>query len=289
MLEMLTTSLRIGVSHTGVALLKTEHWPRPRTRFIAELPLAKGFSDFPTQLAALLQSLPKPGVRTGTAVTVVLADDLLRYFMVTPPANAASVRDCRVAAMMRFQMLYDETPSQWDLNGDWDARQAFLACAVPLSLIDMLRSGLRQTRLCVLAILPQFVAVANRARKNLPSGSWLAVLHESSLTLGASDGGRLCAVRRMPLSASDGIPDNVLAEQVEREALRLGLAMPKQVALHTSHPDHWAAQQIGDLSLHRLNARAEFERDGITSANAALAWTGLHAPARPVARAGVQA
>jgi hypothetical protein len=47
------------------------------------------------------------------AVTVVLADDLVRLWQVTPPPGAAAWPTSKAAAALRFQRLFGEAPAGW--------------------------------------------------------------------------------------------------------------------------------------------------------------------------------
>ncbi|MDC6127613.1 Lrp/AsnC family transcriptional regulator, partial [Burkholderia gladioli] len=58
------------------------------------------------------------------------ADELARYFIVTPADNSRRLQDLRAAAEVRLQMLYGDDPVRWQILADWQAAEPFLACAV---------------------------------------------------------------------------------------------------------------------------------------------------------------
>jgi hypothetical protein len=190
------------------------------------------------------------------AVHATIADDLVRYFIVTPPANGASMQDLRAAASVRFQMLYGEPLSDWHLAADWQAAAPFLACAVAQRLHAALQVGVTAQRGCLASVTPEFVAAWNRSRRPLGADAWLATLRHGALTLGLvarARKPRLAAVRTLVMP--DALPSMAwLREQIARAALLDNLPAPSALHIHGKPFDAWqtqaAASNDAGLTVH---------------------------------------
>ena len=266
--------LRVGLSKSGVTLLQTSGWLRLQRQVLAECALSKEESSSPELIAAKLRSLLDAAYGARLPVRVVLSDDWVRRWMVTPPQNATRLADCMSAAAARFQALFGEAPSDWQLTADWDTRRPFLACAMPLWLLAVLRQVAREYRLVLLEVAPQFVVAWNRWRAQLTEVAWFGVIHGKVLTLAAPSQRGLGAVHGVTL------PDEVLHDQsrlpqiVAREALRLNLAMPSEIRLCGQIPAHWVMQEIDSLAFARLDQPWLYDALPL-SAGMSLAVTGL--------------
>lgn len=204
---------RIGVSTQRVTVLAAA-WPFGRRRkLIGEHAVQSAASPLQEAVASLR--------RCGSRAHVILADAWVRYFMVTPPDAARRLDDCRAAAALRFTQLHEDTPDGWEIRADWRADRPFLACALPVALLDHLQRAAADAGLTLLSVRPQFIAAFNGGRPRERSDSWLAVAHDHRLTLGAMHEGRLRAVRSLPLPET-----RLLSEVLRREALRLRVPVP---------------------------------------------------------------
>lgn len=269
-------SLRIGLSRTGITLLKTSGLLRSQTSVLANAALAEEASTAPERLGAQLHDMLVATNCARLATTIILSDDWVRLLMVTPPQNAGSVQDCRAAADMRFQALYGEPVSAWALEADWDARHAFLACAIPQPLLDMLRQTADMNRLTLISIAPQFVIMWNHWRRELQANAWFGVAQDDRLTLGAVDRQRLCAVRSVAVPHGAWQEKQWLPEHLVREALRLNLPVPSHIQLCGSVPGQWVTQTMGALTCTRLDAgQSPTESGSITTAGGRLASSGM--------------
>jgi len=228
--------LRIGVAANGLSLVKTG-------RLFGSAPLA--LSEQPLDLFA--PDALAPGLRmlfsdlplAGWPVTVVLADELLRLWQVTPPPGATRVADLEAAAALRFQHLFGAAPLEWRISADWDARRPFLAAAAPNTLLDGLTAAAREHRFHLVEVTPQFVAALNRWRRARRFGAWFGQVAGGVLTLAAYEGRALAAVRTAVLPA--GADRDWLESHVAREALRVGVARPERVQLCGAAPASWAS------------------------------------------------
>ncbi|GAB7545368.1 hypothetical protein [Cupriavidus sp. 8B] len=265
-MNKLQTTLRIGLSSTYVALVRSHGWLRPRRHLLMDRPLDAGSA--PHALQGLRTALADTGCARMDA-TVVLGNEWVRLFMVTPPHNAERLRDCHAAMTMRFQQLYGEPPSDWHVRADWDAQHPFLACAVPQALLDGLQQAVADHRLALVAIQPQFIAAWNRWRHAVAAHTWFGVVDAQALSLGVIDQGRLAEVRRLPLPPAALDDPAWLSTQLAREALRQTMPAPDRVCLCGWVPEPWLAPQDGAPACVRLDGAA-----AQASAGAELALTG---------------
>lgn len=241
-------ALRLGVARGGLALVQTSRWGGTPLSLLAEAPLAPGALDTPAGIEdALAQVL---GGAAGWPLAIVLADELVRMWHVTPPRLSTRLADLEAAAALRFQLLYGEPAAHWSLCAGWDPVQPFLAAAMPRALLGALGQGAAAHQAPLVEIVPQFVAVLNRWRGALRPGAWFGLLHDDVLTLGARAGNALVAVRAAALP--EGAGAGWLAEHLAREALRLNLPAPERVQLWGSVPPGWLAADA--IACSRLGA-----------------------------------
>jgi hypothetical protein len=250
-------SLRVGISRRTITLSRVERrWRGQSTTTLADVRLADdgegrsatAHDSLSVGLNAALKTAECRRMRTH----VVLADELVRYFMVTPPTNAGSLRDCRAAAQMRFQTLYGEPATAWRIEADWDAREPFLACAMPANLLSALHAVAAEHRLDLVEMLPQFVAEWNRWHRKLPGDAWLGVVHERGMTIGAIHEGRLRAVRTLDTTPQDLIATR-MHDMLAREALLLNLPTPARLQLAGAALDGVAMEPAGAMTFEKLD------------------------------------
>jgi hypothetical protein len=210
----------------------------------------------PDALAAQIADALEEAGAKGLPVHVTLGDELVRYFIVTPPGNSARRQDLRAAAAVRFQVLYGEAASGWQLVADWQAETPFLACAVSQTVCVALQQAVAAQKACLVSVTPDFVAAWNHSRRALSANAWLATLGESALTLGLvadATRPRLAAVRTLALPKTTP-PMAWLREQVARAALLDDLAAPSVLHIHGAPLDAWqdsaTATDVAGLTLH---------------------------------------
>jgi hypothetical protein len=272
MRRRLGQGLRVGVSGAGLALLKTSRWFGAPATLLAEQRFADAVvPDAAAMGDALGELLAAAGGARGP-LRIVLADDLVRIWRVTPAPGSARLADLEAAAAVRFHALYGEPLTEWVVTAGWDAGAPFLAAAMPRALRAALEQAAAAQRVPVIEIVPQFIAGWNRWRGALAPGAWYGQLHDGVLTLGVTADARLCALRSVVVPADAG--RDWLVAHVAREALRLDVAPPAQLQLSGPVPAHWrggvaaAGLVCGALSVARAPA---------WSACAELAATGSRA------------
>lgn len=191
---------------------------------------------------------------TKLPTKMTLADEWLRFFMVAPPSNAASLEDCRAAVEMRFQTLYGESTAGWSIQADWTARHPFLTCALPIAVADGLRRLARDHQLALIEIKPHFIAAWNRWHRQMRGDTWFGVATSKSLTLSIVNHRRLSAIRTVAIPDGAWTNPRWLPEQLAREALRLNVPTPSQVHLCGNIPDDWDSHDSDRVACHRLDA-----------------------------------
>jgi hypothetical protein len=268
--------LRIGLSRTGVALLQSSGWLRRRTDLVADAALSEDDFTSTECLATRLSALIAEAKCSSLPATVILANDLVRLFMVTPPNNAMRLQDCRSAAEMRFRSLYGDTVADWQLQADWNNDEPFLACAIPNLLLTALTQLAKERDLTCIEIVPQFIAVWNRWRDGLNGNAWFGVANGNLLTLGAITAQRLSAVRTTAVPVDGWSEQNWLPDYLGRESLRLNLPMPQQLRICGDVPGHWTSQNFGSLACVRLDAAQRSLGNASASSTVMLAHSGAH-------------
>ena len=240
---LLGARVHLGLSENGMAVVRTGSGWRAQSTLLADQPLADNADQEPQRLAAQCAAILADAGCAGLPLCITLGDEWVRLFMVAPPQNASSLTDLQAAAAMRFQALYGESPSAWQLEADWNAGNPFLVCAMPIPLLAALRRIAADNKLPLLSIQPQFVAAWNRYCRALPADCWFGVVQERRLTLGvvaSTPKRRLEAVRTIAISANDHDP-RWLQDQLARVGLQLNLPTPGQLQLVGNQRQYWSA------------------------------------------------
>ena len=239
--------LRLGVARGGFALLRTSRWRGAPATLLAEHALAPGAELGPDAVRQAMRALFDGAGLAGWPLSVVLADDLVRMWHVTPPAASTRLADLEAAAALRFQLLYGESAAAWQVSAGWDPDRPFLAAAIPRALLAALGDGAAAHKLPLVEAMPQFVAAFNRWSGAHRPGAWFGVVHDKVLTLGACEGGALAAVRAE--AVPEGADASWLAAHLAREALRLNLPAPGRLQLCASVPPAWLESAALECSL----------------------------------------
>ncbi|MYN20906.1 hypothetical protein GTP81_29645 [Rugamonas sp. FT107W] len=235
-------SLRIGVSGFAVSLLRVSRWRGEPVTVLAEHAFAPSGEHPFDAIANALRALLGEQEAGGWPVSIVLADDLTRLWRVVPPPDAARLADIEAAAGFRFQSLYGESPSAWQISGDWSATQPFFAAAVPRALLAVLGKVAEEFKLHIVGIEPHFITAYNRWRRGLKPGAWFGLVHDHLLTLAAveADGKSIRAIRALPIPAGQGADQYWLGQTLKREALLLDMEAPELLQVCGAAPAAWS-------------------------------------------------
>jgi hypothetical protein len=272
--------LRIGLSKTGASVVRTSGWLQTNSEVLAEWAGSEEESTSPEIVINKLGVLLKDLDCSRSPARIVLSDTWVRRWMVVPPHNAISLADCQAAASARFQALFGDAMSDWHLAADWDARQPFLACALPRSLLAALQQVASEHRLVLLEVAPQFVVAWNRWRNDLHAGVWFGVLHHKVLTFAVLGQNGLEVTRDVTLPDEAMRDQHRVPEILAREALRLNVPMPPEIRLCGQIPAHWVMQKIGNMTFVRLDQNQPVNGSQPAGASpspgVSLAYTGMH-------------
>jgi hypothetical protein len=247
MLERLSTRLNLALSRHSMSLVETAGWVRPRGKVIG-LHVSQAECSGLAHVGDGLGELLNKSGQKGRPVHVLVADELVRFWMVEPPKNATRLADYEAAAAMRFQTLFDEPADDWQISASIDVGGAYLACAVPRALLDQVIQALARRQMPLASMAPEFVALWNCWRRDLKSGAWLGVWRGNSLSLGISRGNALGAVRQMAVPVEAAQDAGWIHTQVLREALRLDVPMPSRLSMCGEPPRAWVSGSTTPLA-----------------------------------------
>lgn len=264
---LLSPPMRIGISKENIAVFHqnaVSHSKSKRSAQIADYPLTDQAQENPKQLGKEFESILHESGCRHRSVELILSDDSVRLFLATPPINAGSLRDCRAAAMMRFQTLYGEPAENWQVEGDWDAYSPFLVCAIPKPLLSALKEAAANARCQLTSIAPHFIVTWNQSRQQLRAGAWLGILQGQRFSLAATAKRRIAAIRSTSVSP---LPVNQewLATYVQREALRLNLPMPELIQVCGLPGDLSSGNPTTGMQFEKLTNKFDNSRNAATS------------------------
>lgn len=254
--------LHLSLGRHGVSLDHRPHGFAAHTVPLHAQALPQGDADVAALIPALMTALDPAlagGRWAGAPLVVTVADEWVRLFLATPPANPSGMRDLRAVAALRFHTLYGDDPSAWRLALDPALDRPFLVCALPQALEGALRALAAAHRLRLVSVAPLFVRAWNALHTRLAGAAWLGVVRDDALTLGCvapppgggkgggkSGGkgyGRLVAVHRVDVPV--GADGAWLRHQAHAAALRHGLDDPSALHLMGSPRPGWAGPAVG--------------------------------------------
>jgi hypothetical protein len=244
--------LQIDIAPAEIAAWQSIGLNRRNWSVLHKQSLSIGDLTSPTLLEAQLRAVLTAIRAEKKNISITLADDLVRMWIVTPPINATSLDDCEAAAVLRFQTLFGEAAHAWHISADWDARRPFLACAAERSLLDRIHAVCADFKLSVQKISPHFVTTWNRYRKAMQPGAWFGILQNDVLKIGALDQGRLVAVRMTTATYEVYQKKSWLEQHVQREALLFNLTPPKKLQICGTVPPQWQKNDAGQLHCYPL-------------------------------------
>jgi hypothetical protein len=270
MLKRFGQSLRIGITRDSVTVLRISRWHGPAVTVLSEQKYTAGDSYTPEQLSlGLQQSLQGIGANK-LPTTIVLADDLVRLWQVSPPQGSTRIADIQAAAAMRFLALFGEPIDDWQMSADWQVHRSFFAAAMPHSILKALTQQAHEHQLDMVEIAPQFVLAWNRWSAKLTPGAWFASISDQVLSVALIEKSNICALHSIlvPAEASH----EWLQAYLAKLGLLLNVAVPKHLQICGKFCPNWE-QETAALNCSRLDQ----ERRGMPaySAGVELALTGV--------------
>lgn len=85
-------------------------------------------------------------------LNITLGSALSKGFTFKPPAGLRSLRELRAIATGRFEQLFGESASDWELAGDWDVRDPIPVCAFRKTWIAALQGMARDLDLTLTSL-----------------------------------------------------------------------------------------------------------------------------------------
>ncbi len=141
--------------------------PAPALALARPDPGGKPVSVVETGNAASLQALLAGGSRKPTHVRCSVAGGCSRWWSVDVPQQAASLREVRQYAALKFEELFGEPADTWVIRADWRLDAASVCCAVPRVLIDACNEFAASNSLRVVDVRPAELRLLERL-KTLP-------------------------------------------------------------------------------------------------------------------------
>jgi len=209
---------QLGIAADHLALL---HVGANRTQdksLLAEMPFSASFKQPQTMLEAVEQLFTSHSL-AGSRVEVIIADAWARYWLVDPPTNVASLAELKTCCEARFEHLFGDAVTDWQVIADWQAANTFLAAAIPAWLLNGLMNVCRQHDVKLGSCVPLFIQYWNHLNSRLPTDLWLCTEHAGTLILALVLNGRLRTIRT--LTAPHKLTDSELLATIERESLRV--------------------------------------------------------------------
>ncbi len=190
----------LAIGADSVALLQVRE-------AIGKARVAKFNSDDPDSLSDAIQSLTGKGA--SAPVDVILADEVVKFFVVDPPVGLTRFSDLETVCSVRFEELFGLDAVDWRISADWHARRRFMASAAPRRLLAAIHAGEHRVR----RVEPAFVGSYN-SLASTESVQWCVCRYPISVTAASFDGSALQLVRSAMLEA-----DEPVLQWVQREAL----------------------------------------------------------------------
>ncbi len=188
----------------------------------------------------------------GRACRIVLADEWARYFIVTPASNTQSLLDCQASAQMRFQALFGETPSGWQIQAKWHASKAFLACALPQALLEMLHRLCFEAGRSIISLQTDLLACCSQFAGSLGNNNWLLHFSRQQVQIVVLHVGQVQALQSVFVDADFWQAPTSLQTLVQREALRLQLPLPPCLLLAGQYSRQWQTQIVKQVEVRAL-------------------------------------
>ena len=232
-------TLRIGLEPDRAAFVRVRTGRKRQA--IAHETVSWALNPQAPDLKVLLAKFAEPEFKTRD-VHIVLADALVRYFVVERPSGIKNRSELIDVIAGRFEEQFGLPAADWTISADLAPGSRFhLACASPKTLIDALRSACMSSRARLRGITPYMVSEFNSHRRALPKRDfWFAATTADSASLCYRGKRDWRAARYHPLGAS---PLDHLPIIAARDALREGL--PEGASIQctgvVAHPIHSGA------------------------------------------------
>ena len=216
--------LRISLCAETLVLAPYERGLRPGKGAASVTPVQSNPND--PEWRAALDALPAALADfAGRDVSVVLADQFVRYVLLPWNAALKSAEQWLALARHRLDAVHGAAAAGWEVKLTETAPSGpRLACALDRELLAELSARLAAANVRLVSVQPFLVAAFNRIRRTIGNGScWLVVEEPRRLTLAFVQHGVWAAVRSRRTDAGWRA---TLPELIQRESAFLALSEP---------------------------------------------------------------
>lgn len=185
MSRFLPDDLFVGVEKQRLSFVRRSRGFKQCIVATFEVALPADFWETP-DINSIGRSLPSE-LCTGVRASIVIADRMVRYFLVDRPQGARSPEEIELTAALRFEELFGVDAEHWQIQLDlhpWACN--FLACALQRTHMALLQELFTSLRIPLLHISPFGAAQWNRHGRKLRASNvcFVALSAESAwLTL----------------------------------------------------------------------------------------------------------
>lgn len=257
MLDRLQQRLCLVLTPAHVYLVKSFAWPRSSGSLLGTWQVSQDTAPSFTHLEGALEQAMKAAAAHASGVQVYLSDPLTRWWLVDVPAKATQCKDLEAAAAMRFQQLFDESSTDWEISCSFESQGSFMACAVPRPLHQLLTHVTHRHRMTAVSMQPEFVAVWNKWCVHIKPGEWLVMLRPQSVSLVVANARGIAAVRQIRWLPAFALEADWLQQQAKQEALRLHAPLPTRLHVCGKHPSTWLKSTADAIPCHILGAQSD--------------------------------
>ena len=240
------SQLRIALTPTSVALVRTEGWLRQQVTGTQTFRLEAQAGSRPWEAAvdALARALPLFG-RKGERVTVVLSNHFCHYLMLAALPTLASEEEDMAFARHSFREIFGETMEPWTIRVSGDSpAQPRLAAALDTPMLLALQRCVREAGLKLVSVQPYLMTAFN---------AWAGTLSHAPVWLALFEPGRLC----IALCTRDGVRSVRAAPATDAWRIELPLLMQREANLQALDGDNLPE---GCLVFHPEQAMASMVR-----------------------------
>lgn len=288
MSRSLRESTPVGVGAHAICVRRPDgsllHRPMASTSAMNDADRARRFVD---SLEAIETEL---GSKLPVARRFVVADGLVRYWMMSAPAGVSSLRELKTVAEARSRQLFGAAHA-WHVAADWAVGRPFLCAALPGWLVAGAQAhggdGVQMD-----AMLARLLS-SGRPGVGIDAG-WICVTLPGCTNLLGVVQGRVVSVRSVPTKATSDVHALLAgaALELQRESLRTQIELTAPVQWHCLVPGAAPASNAGAaevdgiqfslaLSLGGPGSTHTFREDMADAEAAASLDMALHREAKP--------
>jgi hypothetical protein len=222
--------IHLGLAPEGASFVLLGAGRRPIVHAQAHVPARLDSRTTQSDLGLVFDSLATAR-RKARDVHIVLADSLVRYFVVDAPKGLRSAKELEGIVHARFEEQFGLALGEWQIQADLEpGASGYLACAVPRLLSEGLRAECSARKLRLHSLVPYAICEMNRWQARLPrSEFWFAAVGSESLILAHRNRKGWRGIRS---HARPQALDVDLVAMLERDSLRLGIVEARAAAIH---------------------------------------------------------